>query len=72
MKTNAKSLSGCSGVPIQEDQVDRNLNTLRQRQKDHHFADNIFKFIFTNEKFCILIKISLKFLPEGPVDNESS
>ena len=22
-----------------------------------------------NEKFCILIKISLKFVPKGPVDN---
>ena len=22
-----------------------------------------------NEKFCILIKISLKFVPKGPIDN---
>ena len=22
-----------------------------------------------NEKFCILIKISLKFVPDGPIDN---
>ena len=27
-----------------------------------HFADDIFKCIFVNEKFCILIKISLKFV----------
>ena len=32
-------------------------------------ADNIFKHIFLNEKFCILIKISLKFVPKGPIDN---
>ena len=23
-----------------------------------------------NEKFCILIKISLKFVPKGPIDND--
>ena len=32
--------------------------------------DNIFKCIFVNEKFCILILISLKFVPEGPIDNK--
>ena len=25
--------------------------------------------IFMNEKFCILIKISLKFVPKGPIGN---
>ena len=28
--------------------------------------------IFMNEKFCISIKISLKFVPEGPIDNNSA
>ena len=32
-------------------------------------ADDIFKCIFWNEKFCIIIKISLKFVPKGPIDN---
>ena len=32
-------------------------------------ADNIFKCIFLNDKFCILIKISLKFVPRGPIYN---
>ena len=34
-------------------------------------ADNIFRYIFVNEKFWILIKISLKFVfvPKGPIDN---
>ena len=32
-------------------------------------ADDIFKCIFFNEKFCILIKISVKFVPKGPIDN---
>ena len=34
-----------------------------------HFADDIFRSIFVNEKFCILIKILLKFFSKGPIDN---
>ena len=33
------------------------------------FADDIFRCIFMNEKFCILNKISLKVVPNGPIDN---
>ena len=32
-------------------------------------ADDIFNGIFFNEKCCISIQISLKFVPNGPVDN---
>ena len=32
-------------------------------------ADNIFKCIFVNEKFRSSIRISLKFVPRGPIDN---
>ena len=28
-----------------------------------------FMCIFMNEKFCIFIKISLKFVPKSPADN---
>ena len=45
------------------------LNILRQRQNGCHFADNIFKCIFFNENVWILIKISLKFDPKGPINN---
>ena len=38
-------------------------------QNGRHFADDIFRCIFVNEKFCILIKFSLKFVPNGPIDN---
>ena len=31
------------------------------------FSD--FRMHFLNEKFCILIKISLKFVPKVPIDN---
>ena len=33
------------------------------------FANDILRYIFANEKFCILIKISLKFVPESPINN---
>ena len=41
-------------------------------QNGRHFADDIFRSIFMNEKFCILIKISLKFVSKGPIDNNPS
>ena len=34
-----------------------------------NLADNIFKYIFINEKFHILIRILLEFVPRGPIDN---
>ena len=33
------------------------------------FPDYIFKWIFLNENVWILIKISLKFVPKGPINN---
>ena len=45
------------------------LNTLRPRQNGRDFTDDSFKCIFLNENVRILIKISLKFVPKGPIDN---
>ena len=45
------------------------LNTLRPRQNGRRFADNTFKRIFLNENVRILIKISMKFVPKGPITN---
>ena len=45
------------------------FNTLRPRQNGRHFADDIFKCIFLNENVWIPIKISLKCVPKGPVNN---
>ena len=45
------------------------LNTLRPRQNGSHFADDIFKCIFLNENVWIIINISLKCVPKGPMDN---
>ena len=45
------------------------FNTLRPRQNGRHFPDDIFKWIFLNENVWILINISLKFVPKGPINN---
>ena len=37
-----------------------------------NFPDNIFKCIFLNENVLILIKISLKFVPKGQINNISA
>ena len=36
------------------------------------FTDDIFEYIFMNQKFCISIRISLKFVPKGSIDNKSA
>ena len=45
------------------------VNSLRPRQNGRHFADDVFKCNFLNENVWILIKISLKFVPKGPINN---
>ena len=45
------------------------VNTLRPRQNGRHFASDIFKCIFLNEDVWISIKISLKFVSRGPINN---
>ena len=47
------------------------INTLRPRQNGRRFADDTFKCIFLNENVRISIKISLKFIPKGPINNYS-
>ena len=45
------------------------INTLRPSQNGIHFPDDILKCIFVNENVWISIKISLKFVPKGPINN---
>ena len=45
------------------------INTLRPRQNGRHFADDMFKCIFVNENVWIPIKISVKCVPKGPINN---
>ena len=46
-----------------------NVNTWGPRQNGRYFPEDIFKLIFLNENVLILIKISLKFVPIGPINN---
>ena len=48
------------------------LNSSPSGHNVRHFADDIFKYVFMNEKVCILIKISPNFVPKGPIDNNPS
>ena len=45
------------------------INSLRPRQNGCHFPDDIFKWIFLNENVWISITISLKFVPNVPINN---
>ena len=45
------------------------INSLRPRLNRRPFADDIFKCIFLNENEWISPRISLKFVPKGPINN---
>ena len=42
---------------------------MRPRQNGRRFPNDIFKHIFMNQNICISSKISLKFVPKGPINN---
>ena len=48
------------------------INSSLPGQNGRHFADNIFKHLFMNEKWCIFIQISLRFVPKGAIDSKSA
>ena len=41
-------------------------------QNGRYLEDDIFKCPFMKEQFCILIRISLKFVPNSEVDDKSA
>ena len=45
------------------------VNTLRPRQNGRHFPDDIFKCIFFSENVWVSLKISLRFVPNGQINN---
>ena len=45
------------------------FNSYPTGQNGRRLAADRFEYIFVNEKFCILIRISLKFVPKGPIDS---
>ena len=52
--------------------VTRDFNSFANDKNVHHFADEILECIFMNEKFVILIQISIMFVPMGPINNKSA
>ena len=48
------------------------FNTLSPRQNGRRFTDDTFKRILLDENIRISIKISLKFVPKGPINNNSA
>ena len=46
------------------------IDSISPEQNGRHSADNNLNWIFVNEKFCISIRILLKFVPEGPIDSK--
>ena len=59
----------CNESPCTCIQIQILLNAWRPRQDGCHFPDDLFKWIFFNECVWISIKISLKFVAKGPVNN---
>ena len=59
-------------IPINFQDVNSTINILRPRENGRHFADDSFKCIFLNENFRIWDKISLKFVPNGQINNVPS
>ena len=47
----------------------RLLNSSRPKRNKRYFADDIFKRILLYENVLIAIKISLKFIPKGTINN---
>ena len=50
-------------------EVNHHGNPSLPAQNGCHFTDDIFKHMFLNENMWISIKISLKFVPTSPIDN---
>ena len=55
--------------PRYQNYTGNQLDTLRPRQNDRLFPDDIFKCIFLNENVWISLMISLKFVPKVPINN---
>ena len=47
------------------------INPSPPGQNGHDFADENFRCIFMKEKFCIFIKIALKFVPKALINNNN-
>ena len=50
-------------------QFHRHINTLWPIQNGRHIADDVFRCILLNQNILISFRISLKFVPNGPISN---
>ena len=48
------------------------VNSFHPGQNGHLFTDDIFICISVNENVCVLVKISLKFVPKCPIYNNAA
>ena len=48
------------------------FNSFPPGQNVRHFVGDLFRCFFMNEMCCILIRISLKFVPKGPIDYKAA
>ena len=48
------------------------VNSSPPGQNGPHSTEDIFRSMSANEKLFILVKISLKIVPKGPIDNHPS
>ena len=58
----------CYSTSIVHRELDIYLD-IEAEKNGSHFPDDIFKCIFLNENMWISVKISPKFVPEGPINN---
>ena len=76
---NKRTESTYARPPMHWLMVDRGWDAIFTEQLEHihieaetkwpPFSDDILKWIFFNENVWVLIKISLKFVPRGPINN---
>ena len=58
-----------SNISCKQSKTRHHVNTLRPSENGRHSPDDIFRCIFSNKNVGISIKISLKFVPKGPINN---
>ena len=66
---NTHPRPNCNNGLAQPTLIFGQVNTLRPRQNGLRFADDTFKRLFLDENVRISIRISLKFVPNGPINN---
>ena len=71
-KLQMSSLRSISRTYNRDGSTTKNFTTLRPRQIGRHFPDDILQCILEDENVWISIKISLKFVPKGQINNISA